>query len=354
MAQDSFPRLAQRVEPRISCERQPGVCEAPPQAVDPVQLRSIRGHILDDPSLLLPVREWGCNVFTRMKRGMVYAHHRLVRERWTKGSTTGEHHAGVAGACKQPGRPGVLALPNPEPLAPLRLPGRQCDDALGLLPRLGTRGSKPKARGIPIIQSEWALVCLGRQRFQGTGGLGTGVRGAAALPRLAHALPSTPGLCGQALQRRQTAALVGGVGEARQDLCERLGGFLEIWQSEVPFLRAAWARSTPARLIRHTLGAMLFPGLEPGRHGDALALRGLGARLDRRAVGTQSQTMGAAPGSQGGGVLHRGCSALTLFLGQRLPLSHEHSLIRLSARSHAKRCSVDEIEERHCVKKLLV
>jgi hypothetical protein len=108
------------------------------------------------------------------------------------------------------------------------------------------------------------------------------------------------------------------------------------------------------RFILPTLGAMLFPGRDPGRHGAAMDLRGLGAVLDRRAVGTQSQTMGATPGANGGVVFHRGFSEVTLCLGQRLHISHAHSLIRLSERSHAKRCSADEIEDRHCVKKLLV
>jgi hypothetical protein len=187
------------------------------------------------------------------------------------------------------------------------------------------------------------LVCLLLQRFKCTLGLGKGGRVSAACERFAHPLPSKPDLFGQALQRRQTEALVGLVGEVLPSPWERMGLFFALLQGDVPCLRAECARSAAARLIRQTLGTMLFPVLEPGRHGDTMALGGLGNVLDRRAVGTQEQTMGAAPGSTGGGGFHRGFSELTLFWCQRLPISHDHYLSRLYDRNHEQLCSVDEI-----------
>src|SRR5439155_14399543 len=77
--------------------RQPGVFDAPPQDFDQVQLRRIRGQILDDQSFLLPVREPVFKFLTRMDRRIVYDHHRLFRERLTKGIKTGYHHTGVYG-----------------------------------------------------------------------------------------------------------------------------------------------------------------------------------------------------------------------------------------------------------------
>ena len=131
------------------------------------------------------------------------------------------------------------------------------------------------------------MVCVGLPRFQGRFGLGQGVRVAAALERLSHPLPAQAGLCGQALQRRQPEALVGLVGEAFPSPWERLGLCVDRWQGEVPCCRAEGAGSAAARFSMPTLGARLFPGLDPGRYGDALDLRGLGEVLARRAVGTQ-------------------------------------------------------------------
>ena len=66
-----------------------------------------------------------------------------------------------------------------------------------------------------------------------------------------------------------------------------MGFFLDILQGDIPFLRAECARSATARFIMQTLGAMLFPVLDPGRHGDAMDLVGLGNGLDGRSCGTQ-------------------------------------------------------------------
>ena len=111
-----------------------------------------------------------------MNRCIVYDHHRLFREHVTKGIKTGDHHAGVYGAFKHKWMQVVLAMHKPEPIDPPRFPGRQFDDALGLLPRLGNRGIKRKARFIKIIQRNLALVFLVLQRFPFPFGLGKGVR----------------------------------------------------------------------------------------------------------------------------------------------------------------------------------
>lgn len=257
--------------------------------------------------MLLPVREPVCQVVTRLDRCLVYDHHRLFRERGTKGVKTGAPHAGVEGACKEKRRPVVRAMHTPEHLEPPRCPGRKLDDALGLWPGLGQRGSKRKASFIKIIQRDLAVGFWVLQRFEFPLGLGKGVRVAEAVARFSHPLPSTTGLFGPAFQRRQPEALGGGVGEALPAPLERLGFFWELGPGEVPVFRAEGARSAATRFSMHTLGAMLFPVLEPGRYGDTMALIGRGDGLDRHALGTQAQTMGATPGSPGGVVLHRGC-----------------------------------------------
>jgi hypothetical protein len=160
MAQNVFQRLAQGVETRIRCERQPGVFDAPPQNFDPVQLRRIRGQILDNQAFLLPVREPVCKCFPRMDRRMVYDHHRLFRECVTQGIKTSHHHASVDGAFKQQWMQVVLTIQKPEPSDPPSLPGRQLDDALRLLPSLGNRRIKRKPRCIKIIERELAVVFL--------------------------------------------------------------------------------------------------------------------------------------------------------------------------------------------------
>ena len=222
-----------------------------------------------------------------MDRCIVYDHHRLFREHVTKGVKTGDHHARVDGAFKQKWLPVVLAIQQPEHIEPPRFPGRQLDDAVGLLPGIGNRGIKGKARFIKIIQRDLALVFLVLQRFQFPFGRGKGVRVSEAFERFSHPLPSKPGLFGQAFQRRQTETLVGFGGEASQNPCERLGLFFELLQGDVPVLRAECARSAAARFIMQALGAMLFPVLDPGRHGDAMDLVGLGNGLDGRPCGTQ-------------------------------------------------------------------
>src|SRR5262247_542861 len=300
MAQDGFERLAQGVETRICRERPPGIFDAPPQDCDPVQLRRIGGQILDAPSLLLPVRETVVAVCTRMDRCMVYDHPRLLRDRVTQGINTRNHHASVSGAFKQTWMHIVLAMHTSEHMDPPRLPGRQLDDALGLLPSIGNRGSKRKARFVAIIQSNLALVFWYLHRVKCTLGLGKGHRVSERLERFAHPLPSKTGLFGQAFQRRQTEALVGGVGEALPYPWERRGLFVDVWQGDGLCRRAEGGRPPAAWFIMPTLGARLCPWLEPGRHGDAMDLRGLGKSRDGRPCGTQEQTMGTAPSAEGG------------------------------------------------------
>src|SRR6266487_6514875 len=83
-------------------------------------------------------------------------------------------------------------------------------------------------------------------------------------------------------------------------------------------------------------------------------LIGLGNGLDRCASSTQQQTMGAAPSSECGILLHRFFSEFTLLVGQRLHISHDHHLIRSWGIRHEKRFDVDEVLYQDCVKKLLV
>ena len=75
-------------------------------------------------------------------------------------------------AFKHKGMQVVLAIHKPEHIDPPIFSGRKLDDALGLLPSIGNRGIKRKARFIKIIQSDLALVFLLLQRFKFTFGLG--------------------------------------------------------------------------------------------------------------------------------------------------------------------------------------
>src|SRR6266511_3739712 len=85
-----------------------------------------------------------------------------------------------------------------------------------------------------------------------------------------------------------------------------------------------------------------------------MGLRGLCNGLERCASGTQHQTMGAAPRSEGGILLHRFFSERPVLVGQRLHISHDHHLIRSWGIRHEKRFDVDEVLYQDCVTKLLV
>ena len=88
------------------------------------------------------------------------------------------------------------------------------------------------------------------------------------------------------------------VGEALHHAFERTRLFFARVLGNDLFVRGQCGWSAAARLIMHTLGAMVFPFLEPGGHGVSIDLRGLGNVLDRGALATQSQTMGARPRSE--------------------------------------------------------
>src|SRR6266403_4497558 len=131
--------------------------------------------------------------FTPMDGCIVHHDNGLLRERLTKGIKTGDHHAGVYGAFKHKWMQVVLAIHKPEHIDPPIFPGRQLDDALGLLPSIGKRGIKRKASFIKIIQSDLTLIFLLLQRFKVTFGLGKGVRVSEAFERFSHPLPSKTG-----------------------------------------------------------------------------------------------------------------------------------------------------------------
>jgi hypothetical protein len=70
-------------------------------------------EILDKQALLLPVRDTVFELFTRMDRRIVYDHHRLFRDRVTKGIKTGNHHTGVYGVFKHKWMEIVVAIHKP-------------------------------------------------------------------------------------------------------------------------------------------------------------------------------------------------------------------------------------------------
>jgi len=143
---------------------------------------------------------------------MVDDHHRLFRERVTKGIKTGDHHTSVYGAFKHQWMHVVLAMHKPEHIDPPIFPGRQLDDALGLLPSIGNRGIKRTARFIKIRESDLALILLSLQGGPFTLTAGKGLRITETLSRLSHPLPSKTCLFGQTFERRETEALLGCVG----------------------------------------------------------------------------------------------------------------------------------------------
>ena len=195
---------------------------------------------------------------------MVHNDHGLLRERLTKGINTGDHHAGVSGACKQKWMQVVLAMHQPEHLDPPLFPGRQLDDALGLLPSRGNRGIKRTASFSKILQRALALIFLLLQRCQCTFGLGKGVRVSEAFERFSHPLPSKTGSFCETFQRRKTEALLGCVGSSLSHLFERTGVFFARVLRECLCVWGAVGWSATARVIMQTLGAMLFPFFDPG------------------------------------------------------------------------------------------
>src|SRR6266851_5734702 len=194
-------------------------------------------------------------------------------------------------------------MDNPEPLAKPKL--ELLDDALWLLPGVGNRGIKRKAGFIKVIESDLPLILLCLQGGQCTLTACKGLRIAETLSRLAHPFPSKTCLFGQTFERRETEALLGFVGEAFPHPFERTRLFFDILLDDLLFVGGEFARSATARLIMQTLGAMALPFCDPGRHGDAMDLIGIGNGLNGGAGGTQQQTMGAAPCSDCGILFHR-------------------------------------------------
>ena len=146
-----------------------------------------------------------------------------------------------------------------------------------------------------LIESQLALVLLCLQGGKCPVTAGKGLRLAETLERLAHPFPSKTCLFGQPFARRETEALLGLVGEALRHPFERTGRFFALLLGECLCVGGEFGWSATARLIMHTLGAMGFPWRDPGRHGDAMHLIGIGNGLDGCAGGTQQQTVGAAP-----------------------------------------------------------
>jgi len=199
----------------------------------------------------------------------------------------------------------VVSMHKPSHITSSISHGRQLDDTLRLLPGIGNRGIQRKAGFIKIIESELALILLLLQGGQCTLTAGKGLRIPETLSRLSHPFPSKTRLFGQTCERRETEALLGLVGETLSHRFERTGLFFDIVLSEYLFVWGEFAWSATARLIMQTLGAMLFPLRDPGRHGAPMNLIGRGNGLDGRAGGTQQQTMGTAPRSEDGILLHR-------------------------------------------------
>ena len=160
MVQNVVQRLNHRIETRISGERQPVIFDAPPKDFDQVSLRRIRGQICDEQSVFLPVRHTVFQLCTPMDGGMVHDHHGLLGDRATKRIKTGNHHACVDRLFKHIGMQIILAIHKPQDIDATIAPGRQFDDALGLLPGVGNRGIKRKAGFIKIIEVNLSFVFL--------------------------------------------------------------------------------------------------------------------------------------------------------------------------------------------------
>jgi hypothetical protein len=144
-----------------------------------------------------------------------------------------------------------------------------------------------KLSRVKLMPSDLALVLLLLQGGECTLTAGKGLRISETLERLSHPLPSKTHLFGQPFERRETEALLGFAGSTLHHPCERTGFFFDILLGECLFVWGEFAWSATARVIMQTLGAMMFPFLDPGRHGDAMDLIGMSNDLDGRAGGTQ-------------------------------------------------------------------
>ena len=98
------------------------------------------------------------------------------------------------------------------------------------------------------------------------------------------------------------------MGEALDHPFERTGLFFDLLLGKCLFVGGEFGWSATAWLIMQTLGAMVFPCRDPGRHSHAMHLIGLGNGLDGCARGTQQQTVGAAPRAECGILFLKCCS----------------------------------------------
>ena len=243
--------------------------------------------------------------FAPVDGGIVHDNHRRLRDRVTKRITTGHHHARVEGLFNHRGMHIIVAIEKPSHIDPPIAPGGQLDDALRLLPGIGHRGIQRKAGCSKIRESELPLILVLLQGGQCTLTAGTGLRIPETLSRRSHPFPSKTCLCGQTCARRETEALLGFAGKTLHHRFERTGRFFDLLLRKGLFVWRECAWSATARVIMQTLGAMMFPFLDPGRHRDAMDLIGISNDLDGRAGGTQQQTMGAASSSKCGILFHR-------------------------------------------------
>src|SRR5712691_9839686 len=179
-----------------------------------------------------------------------------------------------SGLFKHRGMHIIVAMHKPQDIDPTRAPGRQCDDALGLLPGVGNRGIKRQAGFIKIIEGNLSFVCLFLSRFKLTLTFGKSSGLSQTLSGFPHTFPSKPCLVGQPFARRDTEALLGCVGEALDHPFERTGLFFDLLLGKCLFVGGEFGWSATAWLIMQTLGTMVFPCRDPGRHSHAMHLIG--------------------------------------------------------------------------------
>jgi hypothetical protein len=213
-------------------------------------------------------------------------------------------------------------------------PSRPCEAARRPWPGIGPRGSTRQASGLQSRARALAGVCGWRHGGTGPWTWGPCCRSAASCARRAPPCPSQTRLGGEPLPRRQTEAVLWGVGAALQHAVEHTRLCCASGVGDARCGRGQVGRSAAPWLRRQPLGALVGPWLAPGGHGVALDLRGLGEVLERGALATPSQTMGARPRSAGGVILPRFFSACALCCGQRLHLSHDHPRLRSWGISH--------------------
>jgi hypothetical protein len=206
---------------------------------------------------------------------------------------TCDDNAGVYRWLKPRGRSSVVAIDKPSHLDASLLPRRPFDDALRLLPGVRHRRITRPSGFIKIIAIDLAVVFWFLPGCQGTLTRGKGCRLSETFSRLAHPLPSKTGFFGETFQGRDTDALGGFGGEARDNVLERTGLFLERRDGQRVFFRCQLWRSATARLIRYTGFTLLFPLRDPCGDGVSIHLRDLGNVIDDHPLDTQYKTMGA-------------------------------------------------------------